>query len=306
MGSSHRHTRRPRRSSALRGGAQNKRTEHHHLRTLREAGRIIRRLDQELASSLGRSELLQRAVRECADANQTVSRQLRGLSKRIAAKKSATPSVRAAMASSTKVQKLAGQLSKTLEETQALRKQLRDARNELGEARDTAARAHTETAELREDLKKAGAARAEAVLRPLVAQIDALGPRINAVNTVMANYRDGVNWRNWQPQRGALGTALHPIYDALGEAFDARSATRVTAAPQAIQDAVAAIAQKFQESIPPTLEADLQNLQQGLIALKDTVTASLHAVERIPVMAGGKTRRHRNRSRRHRRHGHRN
>ncbi len=300
MGSSHRRTRRPRRSATLRGGAQNERIEHHHLRTLREAGRIIRRLDQELASSLGRSELLQRAVRECADANQTVSKQLRNLSERITAKKSVTPAVRAAMTSSTKVQKLAGQLSKTLEETQMMRQQLRDARNELGEARDTAARAHTETAELREELKKAGAARAEAALRPLVAQIDALEPRITAVADAMAQYRAGVNWRNWQPQRGNLGAALLPLYDALGEDFDARSTTNVTAAPEAIQNAVAAIAQKFQESIPPALEANLQNLQRGLIALKDTVTASLRAVERMPAAAGGR-RRHKTHRCRHRR-----
>ena len=300
MGSTNHHTRRPRRSATLRGGTQNERTEHHHLRTLREAGHLIRRLDQELASSLGRSELLQRAVRECADANQTVSKQLRNLSKRITAKKSVTPAVRAAMTSSTKVQKLAGQLSKTLEETQVMRQQLRDARNELGEARDTAARAHTETAELREELKKAGAARAEAALRPLVAQIDALEPRITAVADAMAQYRAGVNWRNWQPQRGNLGAALHPLYDALNADFDARSTTNVAAAPEAIRTAIAAIAEKFQESIPPTLGANLQDLQRGLIALKDTVTASLRAVERMPAAAGGK-RRHKTRRRPHRR-----
>jgi hypothetical protein len=230
-------------------------------------------------------------VKECADANTTVSNQLRSLSRRLTAKQSATPAVKAAMTSSTKVQKLAAQLSKTLEQTQGLREQLRSVHNELGLERDSAKRAQTETADLREELKRAGAARAEAVLRPLVDQIDALEPHIQTVATAITDFRAGPNWQNWQPQRGALGTALQPLYAALHEPFDPTSTTPTTAAPAEIQAAIAAIADRFQAALPPTLTPALDVLQRELRVLHDTVTASLRAVERIPAARGGRTRR---------------
>ena len=282
--------RRTRRLPHARGGA---RTTHQHLRTLRRAGDVIGRLDKELRVSLGRTELLKRAVQECGQANATVGTQLRALSRHMSRKQQASPAIKATLDTSGKLQKLAGKLTKTLEETRGLRDGLRSARNELGEARDDAARAHAETDELRGELRRAGAARAEAVLEPLVGRINATGPHITAVTAALRDYRDGLDWQNWQPQRHGteLYTALAPVYHQLG--IEDTSNARASGAPAEIQAILAAVAAKFAAALPDTLERSLEDLERNLRTLSETARASLRAVERAPGdrAVGGRGRR---------------
>jgi ABC-type transporter Mla subunit MlaD len=256
---------------------------------------VIGQLDKELRASLGRTELLRRAVQECGQANAAIGAQLRTLSRHMSRKQKATPIVKTTLDNSGKLQKLAGKLTKTLEDTRGLRDNLRAARNELGAARDDAARAHAETAELRDELRRAGAARAEAVLEPLVGHIRAMQPHIDAVTTALHHYRESLNWKNWHPQRAGtdLYTALEPVYRQLG--ITATSNTPASNAPPEIQAILAAVAGRFAAALPDTLERSLEALHRHLQTLSETVRASLRAVERVPGVAGGgrKTRRHR-------------
>lgn len=286
-----------RRTRRVRGGA---RTTHQHLNTLRRAGNVIGQLDKELRDSLGRTELLKRAVQECGQANAAIGSQLRKLSHHMSRKQMASPIVKKTMDNSDKLQKLASKLTKTLEDTRNLRDNLRSARNELGEARDDANRAHTETAELRNELRRAGAARAEAVLEPLVAHIHKMQPHILAVTAALEEYRDSLVWENWHPQRAGteLYTAFEPMYQQLN--ITESSNKPASNAPPEIKAILAAVAGRFATALPNTLEQSLESLNRHLITLSETVRASLRAVERVPGVAeGGKnTRRRRTRRRR--------
>lgn len=291
MGSSRRHPRRsrPRSIRKRQTGGQT----HSHLNTLRRASDIIARLDQELTASLGNTELLRRAVRQCGQANAAISAQLRQLSQSLSARDRNTSAVKTVVQGSEKLGRIATKLTKTLEETRALRGALREAKNELGEARDAAVRAQTDVAELREERKRAGAARAEAALTPVYEKIRELEPlirRVRQAGTDFANAADGVNWRNWQPQRGDLGTALQPVYNALGLPFTADGRTSVTSAPAGIQAIFAAIAGKFEEAIPDDVQHTLHELEQNLRELSDVVVASIRAVQPAgaPPLGGGR------------------
>jgi len=279
----------PRSARPQRGGQ----TTHQHLHTLRRAGHVIKKLDTELRTSLGQTELLTRAVRECGNANAAVGNKLRELSKRLSTRERNSPVVKSVMDSSTKLQQLAARLTKTLSETRGLQSRLREARNEVGEARDAAARAHTETSELREELKRAGEARAEAVLEPIVAKIATILPQVAAVDAALTEYRAGIDWRTWQPQRHGtnLHTALAPVYTQLG--ITASANTRATAAPPQIKAILAAVGDKYADAMPATLEPTLQALHRSLGTLSDTVRASLRAVQRVPGAFGGKRTRRR-------------
>jgi chromosome segregation ATPase len=205
-------------------------------------------------------------------------------------KQKASPIVKNTMDNSDKLQILASKLTKTLEDTRNLRDNLRAARNELGEARDGATRANADTAELRNELRRAGAARAEAVLEPLVAHIHTMQPHILAVTAALEEYRNSLDWKNWQPQRAGteLYTSLKPVYHQLG--ITESSNKPAYNAPSEIKAILTAVAGRFASALPDTLEQSLEYLNRHLLTLSETVRASLRAVERVPGMAGGRRR----------------
>lgn len=267
------------------GGAS--RTANAHLKMLKRASGVIRELDRELKVGLGQTQLLKRAVAECAAANSAVSAKLRAVSNELSSRANAPSGTRATVRSAAKLQQIATKLSKTLEESQQLRQHLREARNELGEAQDAVLRARRESEELRSELRRAGAARAEAALRPLADEIRVLQPLIGRIQDLIRTFHEEVNWRNWRPRAGELGLALQPIYDQLPDDTPGTgNVTAANAAPQ-IQAVLQAVSDKFARVLPTDLEPTLQVLQRELRTLTDSVTASLRAVERVPADARG-------------------
>lgn len=282
MGSTRRHSRHTSApsSSGLRGGHSGQ-----HTRTLRKAGNLIGHLQHELDARLGHVEILKRAVRQCAAANTDATSQLDKLLRRSKEKERMTAIVKPDTQCGTKLRKVSTKLMKTEKESGDLRGALRSTRNELGEARDTVQRAEMDVAELREQLRRTGAARAYAVLEPIAAKTTEVGGQIHRVVTAIADYqRDvaNVDWERWQPQRGALGAALKPVYLALGEHFDADSTTHASRSPEQIQDVFRAIVEKYTERTgahaTEDLNAGLNELRQQLTQLSDSVAASIRAV----------------------------
>jgi len=293
MGSTRRHSRHPSAasSSGLRGGHSGQ-----HTRTLRKAGNVIGHLQRELDARLGHIEILKRAVRQCAAANTDAANQLDTLVRRAKEKERATASNKPDAQCGTKLRKVSIKLMKTDKENGDLRGALRSTRNELGEARDAVQRADMDVTELREQLKRTGAARAYAVLEPIAEKTAEVGGLIGRVETAITAYQANVadvNWQQWQPQRGALGRALEPLYEALGEDFEADSTTPVSGSPAAIRAVVQAVVEKYTERIDPRgavdLSRHLEDLRQQLKQLSDSVVASIRAVapSRGEARAGG-------------------
>jgi len=280
------------------GGAS--KTANAHLKMLKRASGVIKELDRELKVGLGQTQLLKRAVAECAAANSAVSAKLRAVSKELSSRANTPSGTRATVRSATKLQQIAAKLSKTLEESQQLRQHLREARNDLGEAQDAVLRARTESKELRDELRRAGAARAEAALRPLADEIRALQPLTNRIQDQIRTFHEEVNWRNWRPRAGELGRALQPIYDQLPANTPGMGNVTAANAPPQIKAVLQAVSNKFATVLPHDLDPQLQELQRELRTLTDSVTASLRAVERMPgdVRGGGGKRRRTVRKRR--------
>jgi len=263
-----------------------------HLKMLQRASSVIRELDRELKVGLGHTELLKRAVTECAAVNNAVSAKLRAVSKELSAQTKTPTGSKATMHSATRLQQLAAKLTKTLEESQQLRQGLREARNQLGEAEDEVKRARTETEELRDELRRAGAARAEEALRPLATEIRQLGPQINGIQQTIQQFREGVDWQKWRPGAGSLARALEPIYASLPNDAPGRGpGVSAANAPESVKRVLRAVSEKFTAALPVDLTRQLDNLQRDLRTLQDSVTASLRAVERAPRDARGGGRR---------------
>ena len=284
------------------GGATQ--TVNAHMNMLRRASNVIRELDRELKVGLGHTQLLKRAVTECAAANNAVSAKLRAVSKELSSRGSSPASTRATIQSATRLQQLAAKLTKTLEESQQLRAGLREARNQLGEAQDEVKRARAETEELRGELRRAGAARAEEALRPLAAEIQQLRPQISTIQQSIRQFQEGVDWRNWRPGSGALAEALEPVYQSLPrDASDLGPSVRAANAPEPVRRILQTVADKVIAALPEDLSPQLQTLDRELRTLEDSVTASLRAVERAPRDArggGGRTKKRRRTLRRSR------
>lgn len=272
------------------GGAT--KTANAHLKMLRRASSVIRDLDRELKVGLGHTELLKRAVTECAAANNAVSAKLRAVSKELSARANQPPGSKATMHNAARLQQLAAKLTKTLEESQQLRQGLREARDQLGEAQDEVKRARTETEELRGELRRAGAARAEEALRPLATEIQQLQPQINAIQRTIQQFRQGVDWQKWRPRAGSLAQALEPVYASLPNDAPGRGpGVSAANAPEPVRRILKAVADKFTAALPADLSRQLDDLQRDLRTLQDSVTASLRAVERAPRDARGGGRR---------------
>lgn len=259
-----------------------------HLNILKRASQVIQELDQELKVGVGQTELLKRAVTECAAANNAVVAKLRAMSKELSSDKSASQGVQATIKGAAQLQQLATKLSKTLEESQQMRQGLRQARDELGEAQDEIKRARTETEELRGELRRAGAARAEEALRPLADEIQALRPQIDAIQNSVLQFREGVDWRRWRPGAGELRDALDSVYTALPPDTPGQEpGVSAINSPPEVQRIIRVIGEKFAAALPEDLSLQLQNLDRELRTLQDSVTASLRAVERVPVVIRG-------------------
>lgn len=259
-----------------------------HLKILRRASQVIRDLDRELKVGVGQTQLLKRAVSECAAANSAVVAKLRAISKELSSGKRASKGNQATMKGAAQLQQLTSKLTKTLEESQQLWQGLRQARNELGEAQDEIKRARAETEDLRGELRRAGAARAEEALRPLADEIRALRPQIAAIQQSVREFREGVDWRRWRPGTGEMARALDPVYLSLSIDAPGQGPTVLAAnAPPEVQRILQVIADKFTAALPRNLGPQLQTLDRELRTLQDSVTASLRAVERVPGDARG-------------------
>jgi len=259
-------------------------------RTLIRAGVIVRNMDDKLKASIGEARLLKRAVAEGAAANAAAQTRLAGISRGLDKAARTRPEAKQISFDARKAEKVATKLAATVAKVKELGAQLRAAKNDLGLAEDAVRRAEADTATLRDELRKAGAARAAAALEPLVATADQLMVTMRALNRDVGPFLRGFDWARWQPRNARLWPALRPVYAALGEADPAPGSTFAVAPPR-IRGLAEGFVGQINASVPRTLQANIDATAHDVRALHDALTSTLAAVQPRRRGGGRKTRR---------------
>ena len=249
---------------------------------LKQAAEAIDKLDVALKSSIEENKFLNRAVQECGEANAAIGNQLREVASYISKNKNPTPQQLEVLKSSSMLDKLSDKLTKTLAESKDLRGKLQTARNELGEAHDTAKRAQNEAARLQVELTRAGAARAEQALLPIKEKLDQiLGPDgdLRVLIEIINNFSGSIENKaaNLKPLTGDIGTALAQFKESDDINFGSAVATRNQ--PEVVQNVIMAIASNLAGKVNENDMLRVQGVATELQSISDIITSSLRAVQ---------------------------